>query len=129
MCHAVIGPNAVGILLGKGWQSMAGHTPAARLLLSVTATTGNVTYVTSNDDWLGSRGGPIRGNDIYQGEVYDARLELRGWSESYYNDSAWRSVEEMEEFKDYQVTWQPRRPPPPCLRAACMLTIYDRSLN
>eukprot|EP01051_Picozoa_sp_SAG22_P015867 SAG22_NODE_2140_length_2952_cov_2.317210_2_plen_187_part_00 len=47
--------NAVGVLLGVGWQSMGGHTPAARLLLSIRDTAGKATYVKTGSDWAGSR--------------------------------------------------------------------------
>jgi hypothetical protein len=66
------GHNAVAILLGKGWQSMPGHTPAARLLLSIETSDGKTSHVITNESWVGSRAGPIRSNDIYQGETYDA---------------------------------------------------------
>jgi hypothetical protein len=36
------GENAVGILLGRGWQSMGGHTPAARMMIAITTSDGKI---------------------------------------------------------------------------------------
>ena len=65
--------NAVAIWLGSGWQSMrhddlgptpGPHTPAARLLLSITTSDGKTQTVPTDLSWKGSRDGPIRDNDI-----------------------------------------------------------------
>lgn len=105
--------NAVGILLGHGWQSMAAHTPAARLLLSITTADGKTMYVaTDNTTWKGSRAGPIRRNNIYGGETYDARMEMAGWSSAGFDDSHWAAATSADEFagKGYRISWQPMNP-------------------
>ena len=77
------GQNTVGIQLGNGWQSMPGHTPVARsvwhhnlnsfgvgvarLLLSIKTKGGKTIHVPTNTNWVGTRDGPIRRNDIYHG--------------------------------------------------------------
>ena len=55
------------------------------------------------DSWLsvmnpGSSppGGPIRENNEYDGEYYDARMELSGWDNAGFDDSGWMDVELVE---------------------------------
>ncbi|WP_194774523.1 glycoside hydrolase family 78 protein [Pararhodonellum marinum] len=43
---------------------------------------------------------PILANSIYDGETYDARLEVDGWNLPGLNDSDWLQVEELKESKD-----------------------------
>lgn len=105
------GENAVGVLLGRGWQSMNGHTPAARLMLAVTTTGGKIQYVVTDESWKGSRDGPIRSNNIYNGEIYDARMEITGWADAKFDDSKWAAAVHMDEFKGSEiVAWQPMNP-------------------
>ncbi|MBQ5605997.1 MAG: family 78 glycoside hydrolase catalytic domain, partial [Prevotella sp.] len=40
--------------------------------------------------------GPIRANNEYDGEEYDARMELTGWTEVGYDDSKWLKAERAE---------------------------------
>lgn len=44
---------------------MAGHTPAARMMISITTSDGKTSYVVTDTTWKGSRSGPIIANDIY----------------------------------------------------------------
>jgi hypothetical protein len=116
--------NAVGLWLGTGWMSMRHddvepgantvprHQPAARLLLSIATSDGKIQYVTTDLSWKGSWDGPIRQNDIYGGEVYDARMEIGGWSNASFNDANWTAVRNADEFRDkpYKLSWAPMEP-------------------
>lgn len=53
-------------------------------------------------DWkaAGFDGGPIRANNDYDGEEYDARLEMPGWSEPGFDDSAWRAAASVDASVD-----------------------------
>ena len=106
------GENAVGILLGRGWQSMNGHTPAVRLMLSITTSDGETQHVTTDTGWKGTRAGPIRTNNIYGGETYDSRMEMAGWSSTGFADSNWTAAKNADEFaaRKYKVKWQPMNP-------------------
>lgn len=42
-----------------------------------------------------TKDGPIIFNDIYDGEIYDARLEEEGWDVALYDDSAWEFAQEV----------------------------------
>lgn len=105
------GENAVGILLGRGWQSMVGHTPVARLMLAITTSDGKTEYVVTDETWKGSRDGPIRSNNIYTGEVYDAQMEIASWADAKFDDSKWAATVHVDEFKGSEkIVWQPMNP-------------------
>jgi alpha-L-rhamnosidase len=44
--------------------------------------------------------GPIVASDIYDGEVYDARREIKNWNRSGFDDSKWAEVKEVDHSKD-----------------------------
>lgn len=54
---------------------------------------GSVEYVTSDKSWKVSDEGPIRANNEYDGEEYDARKELNGWNKPAYDDRKWVSAD------------------------------------
>ena len=100
------GQNAVGVILGDGWyrrtrawegkRSHYGNKVALLFQLIITYENGKVEYVLSDETWTATTG-PILHSDIYNGEKYDARLELKGWDKSGYNDKSWSGVT----IKDY----------------------------
>jgi alpha-L-rhamnosidase len=47
--------------------------------------------VVSDGSWRAAESAILL-SDIYNGETYDARRELRGWSEASFRDSSWRPV-------------------------------------
>ena len=95
------GENAIGIILGTGWQNV--HTRAVwyfdrapwraapRVLadLRVVYTDGTVTDFATGTDWKCATG-PIVFDSIYGGETYDARLEKPGWDTTGFDDAAWK---------------------------------------
>ena len=84
---------ALGLVLGNGWPGHLGHTPTGKMLLRVTMQSGVVIkHATNARDWAGSAG-PITSDDIYNGESYDSRLELPGWSLPGAAASGWDRVE------------------------------------
>ena len=52
---------------------------------------GSTASVTSEPTWK-TIDGPIRRNDFWNGEVYDARLERTGWTMPGYDDSTWAAA-------------------------------------
>lgn len=46
--------------------------------------------------WRFTCDGPVRRNSIYNGELYDARMELPGWDTAGYDDAAWAPCIEKE---------------------------------
>ena len=51
---------------------------------------GSVDNVVSDADWRLTTHGPIRADNEFDGEEYDARREMPGWSRPGFDDSAWQ---------------------------------------
>lgn len=51
--------------------------------------------------WKATDTGPVRADDIYDGESYDATMEQEGWTEAGFDDSQWREVKQH----DYRSTF------------------------
>lgn len=95
------GANAIGVTLGNGRmytmrQSYKQYKinnygyPKLRMNLIVEYADGTTETIASNTDWKLTADGPILSNNEYDGEEYDARKELTGWTEVGYNDSEWQ---------------------------------------
>ncbi len=103
------GENTLGALLGDGWYrgniGFDGHrnTYGDRLALlaqmHVTYTDGQTEVITTDDKWRASSS-PIRTDDIYNGETYDARLEQPGWNSTGYDDNTWKAVRRLDHGKE-----------------------------
>ncbi|WP_394846111.1 glycoside hydrolase family 78 protein [Pendulispora brunnea] len=97
------GDNALGAVVADGWYNgkvgfvgRGDHFGAgpnrALVQLEIERHDGTRTIVASNDTWK-SHEGPIVAADLLDGEVYDARNELDGWSTAHYDDGAWPAVQ------------------------------------
>lgn len=83
------GDNTVGMMLAKGWHNSVlgwennngyyGSPRAALVQLHVQYEDGRETAIVSDDSWQATTG-PVRMSEIYDGETYDARLEIADWS-------------------------------------------------
>lgn len=92
------GENAIGVMLGDGWykgtitfenkRHVYGDRRAAFFQLHVTYNDGSEEIIATNPAWKASTG-PILYSEIYNGEIYDARLEKDGWSEPHFDDQNW----------------------------------------
>ncbi|MCL5097867.1 MAG: glycoside hydrolase family 78 protein [Candidatus Omnitrophica bacterium] len=97
------GTNAVGIMLGNGWynplpmrlwgrinlrQHLAIGQPRALVQLEVEYRDGTRETVASDQTWKTCEG-PVRKNNVYLGEVYDARFEQSGWDQAGFDDTGW----------------------------------------
>ena len=95
------GANSLGAILGDGWyrgrsgwqgkRNLYGSRLALLAQLVVRYTDGSQELFTSDENWKASTG-PILLSDIYDGEVYDARLEKKGWSSPGFDDHDWKGV-------------------------------------
>lgn len=99
------GENVVGITVGEGWyagrfgfgkqkRNLYGDTLGLLCLLVITAGNGTKRIIKSDLTWHANVG-PIISSEIYDGEVYNATLEMNGWSSGGFDDSAWLSVNEL----------------------------------
>jgi alpha-L-rhamnosidase len=97
------GPNAAGVILGNGRYFAPRHWldtfiltlgyPKLLLQLEIEYSDGKVEHVVSDESWKLTTEGPIRANNEYDGEVYDARREMKGWSNPGFNDSGWQQAQ------------------------------------
>ncbi len=101
------GKNGIGIHLGNGWfnpyklwwrEYRMQWFGAKRALaqLEITFKDGTSETVISDHRWK-QMDGPILFNCIYDGEIYDATKEVKGWRDRDFDDSAWSPVAVMEE--------------------------------
>ena len=61
--------------------------PRLMAQLNIEYDNGETVSVVSDDSWKATNHGPITANNEFDGEHYDARLELGKWTESGYDDS------------------------------------------
>jgi len=95
------GKNAVGVMLGNGRYSPPHKTvnplkkysdsPVLRLQINIEFIDSSSMWVVTDETWKVIQG-PIIFDDIYDGEIYDARLERLGWDTPNYNDSDWTTA-------------------------------------
>ncbi|MCD6354817.1 MAG: family 78 glycoside hydrolase catalytic domain [Prolixibacteraceae bacterium] len=107
--------NAIGAVLGDGWyrgnigwggqHSYYGDKLALLLQLIINYTDGTSEIITTNKNWKVSNG-PIVKSDIYNGELYDARLEMDGWKNNGFDDNSWEKVKILKHTKDNLVAPQ-----------------------
>ena len=101
-----MGENALGFHLGNGWYNpykkwwaqyrmqWFGHKKALGQI-QIEYTDGTSETIKTDETWKFSDG-PVTFNCIYDGEMYDARLEQNGWNESGFNDASWQPVTVFE---------------------------------
>jgi alpha-L-rhamnosidase len=93
------GPNALSATLGDGWyrgflgwatrRNTYGERLALLAQLVITFTDGTQQIIATDDTWKAHNNGPIRMSDIYNGETYDARMEIKGWTNAGFDDKTW----------------------------------------
>lgn len=100
------GWNAVGIAQGTGryytmrqtykpWKSPTYGYPKARMLLLMEYADGTSETVVTRENWKLNADGPVRSNNEYNGEEYDARKELTGWANAGFDDSKWENAQRV----------------------------------
>ncbi len=97
------GRNALGVILGNGWFNplplrlwgsinLRDHLtigpPRVILQLAIDYADGTSQIVPTDESWK-TGDGPILRNNVYLGEVCDARRELPGWDRAGFDDSRW----------------------------------------
>jgi len=107
--------NSLGAIIANGWfcgrigwsggKGYYGSEPAFLLQLQINYTDGTSETVVTDKSWKTATG-PILSSDIYDGEIYDARLEMEGWNRPGYNDNAWVVVKTPDLAKDKLVAPQ-----------------------
>jgi alpha-L-rhamnosidase len=123
------GANTVGAVLGDGWfrgrlafrfrgeeigegpKNIYGDALGILAQLEITYRDGTTQRVVSDEAWRWSYG-PVVASGLYDGERYEARLELDGWDLPGYDDSPWRDVRPVS----YPLTTLVFPPDPPIRR-------------
>ncbi len=102
-------PNAIGVILQGGrfttmrhdtnyiewcWLHHVAHYGLPQLLMQmeVTYTDGTADTIISGEGWRITNRGPIRKSNEFDGETYDARMELGDWIQPGYDDSHWETA-------------------------------------
>jgi alpha-L-rhamnosidase len=98
------GENAIGALLGNGWycgnwqhwrkqlRPINDTTPALLAQLEIEFADGSKQMICTDESWRGTTDGPLRFSGLYEGETYDARLEMPGWDAPSFDDRNWHSA-------------------------------------
>ncbi len=98
--------NVLGAILGNGrYYAPRRDNPTVtrdygfpKLLcqLEIEYADGTKQLVVSDRSWKLTTDGPIRANNDYDGEIYDARKKLGVWGAADYDDSRWSAAEKVE---------------------------------
>ncbi|QXD15384.1 glycoside hydrolase family 78 protein [Rhodocaloribacter litoris] len=96
------GENVLGAWLADGWyrgwltwngtRNHYGDQTALRVQVHVTYADGREAVFGTDETWRATKDGPYRMADLYDGEIYDARREMPGWSTPGFDDAAWAPV-------------------------------------
>ncbi len=100
--------NAVGVTLGNGryftmrqnykpYKIKNFGFPKLLFHMEIQYQDGTREVVWSDDKWIGTADGPIRNNNEYDGETYDARKEFTGWTKAGFDDKDWLAAEYVQE--------------------------------
>lgn len=98
----VEGVNVIGGALGNGrYCGLRGISyplhfglPTLIVQLVIENDAGELVVV-SDETWKVTNKGPIRANNEFDGEIYDARMELGDWTKRGYDDSQWQKADIM----------------------------------
>ena len=112
MCEGAGKCLCLGIVLGNGrYFPMQQHKPykihtfgypKCRINVIVEYTDGTTQRLQTDDKgWKITADGPIRANNEYDGEEYDARKEMLGWSDVGSNTSKWLNAERTDIPQSY----------------------------
>jgi alpha-L-rhamnosidase len=82
------GRNSAAVMLGQGWSK----AKVLLLQIDVELEGGEKFRLASDSTWK-TADGPIVSDSLYDGETYDARLEMPGWDSAGFDDRSWSPAE------------------------------------
>ena len=102
------GSNAIGVILGNGrfftmrqnykpYKIKNFGFPKMAMQLHVEFTDGSKEIIRTDESWKMTADGPIRTNNEYDGEIYDARKEMPDWNKVGFDPSTWLNAEYVQE--------------------------------
>ncbi|ROR72405.1 glycoside hydrolase family 78 protein [Bogoriella caseilytica] len=131
--HLRAGVNAVGAWLGEGWyrgrlgwrggfRNLYGSDLSFLGQLELTYDDGRRDVIATDHSWQAAPS-PILRSNIYDGEDYDAREELTGWSEPGCRGSGWTPVSVRE--RDPATLRAPLGPPVRCTQELTPIEVVE----
>ncbi|WP_211316518.1 family 78 glycoside hydrolase catalytic domain [Niabella yanshanensis] len=119
------GDNVLGAVLSPGWyagyvgyallvgspqvRGFYGNTPLLRASVWVEYHNGEREIIATDGSWKASDGA-LRETDILNGETYDARREVKGWSQTGFNMLDWKPVTIYADKADRELQVYPGNP-------------------
>jgi alpha-L-rhamnosidase len=107
--------NSIGAMVGDGWfrgnigwsskNGYYGSKLAFLAQLQINYTDGTSELVNTDQSWKASTGAILE-SDVYNGETYDARKEMPGWTSAGFNDSQWEKATVVDQSKKILVAPQ-----------------------
>ena len=100
------GQNALGVMLGNGWYNplpmrlfreynlrdvQQTGRPVLKAQLLINYTDGSSETICTDETWK-TTPGPVIRNNVYLGEHYDARKEIKNWNKVGINESGWKNA-------------------------------------
>lgn len=104
------GKNVAGVMLGNGWWNplpfkLFGRwkisdyqqtgRPVLKAEIHLHYTDGTREKIVTDESWK-TASGPVMRNNVYLGEHYDARAEIKNWNTSAVSDAGWKSAVVVE---------------------------------
>ncbi len=97
--NALTSQNVLGVMLGNGWynqnvvwgKNMIYGQPVFSCQLLIQYKDGQQEIIESDESWRWASG-PITFTNVYAGETYDARLEVKDWFNAESTDSHWENA-------------------------------------
>jgi alpha-L-rhamnosidase len=102
------GNNAIGTILGNGrfytmrqaykpYKIKTFGYPKMLMNLDIEYSDGSREVISTDDSWKMTANGPIRTNNEYDGEEYDATKEMPGWAETGFTAPDWQKAQFVQE--------------------------------
>lgn len=79
----------------KAYKAPVFGLPKCRVNVIIEYEGGKTQTIATDDTWRLSTDGPIRSNNEYDGEIYDARKEIKGWTQADFDDANWRTAQRV----------------------------------
>lgn len=101
--HVIDGNNALGVTLAEGWyagrigykrsQWTNTEPPMVLCQLEIEFGNGDKKIISTDNTWKATNKGPLRTSEIYDGEFYNANMQMTGWNNtSFEEDEKWKNV-------------------------------------
>lgn len=116
------GENAIGVVLGNGFfnplpirifrplrEMLYIGRPCLKAQLRIVYEDGSVETILTDGSWKTAQS-PIVRNNVYLGEHYDARREIKDWAEVSLDDSNWKSAVLLDSIPTGTLTAQMQPP-------------------